>query len=449
MGNFKTAIILGFVKKDNEYLLINAIKSLQQQTYKDFDIFIYDNSTLDNSLAETRKLFPTVTVKKNPKNLGFAGGNNSVIRDLLKDDKYKYIVLQNDDTNPSREWIETLINTAELDANIGAVTSKLIYYEDFIRLELETQSINLAHEGLSNDDRDLGIIFFENTTLQSSNYQKRFQREGFYPRQDEDGRGAYWIKSHARIDLPIGSATEKKYQLNLKIKKNKYINDQSVNLKIGDYETTIHLSNKVTYKIAIPAEVINKYKFSLIQNAGSGITAQFDGYDIGSINNSPEKDIGQYDEQKEVPMFCGGAVLLNASALRKVGIFDEYFFVYYEDADLSLRLKKQGYSIIYQPKAVIRHIHAGSSGEYSPFFSYHVWKNKPAFVIKNFGIRPSVFALNHILLKTFKDIIQASRRLFSDSYKNNVMKVQLRSFGFFMLNLPIIYLKKFRIIKSV
>src|SRR5690606_37133166 len=40
----KTAVILGFVKEQNEDLLVEAIKRVKEQSFRNFDIFVYDNS---------------------------------------------------------------------------------------------------------------------------------------------------------------------------------------------------------------------------------------------------------------------------------------------------------------------------------------------------------------------------------------------------------------------
>ena len=48
--------------------------------------------------------------------------------------------------------------------------------------------------------------------------------------------------------------------------------------------------------------------------------------------------------------------------LEKVGLFDERYFLYYEDADLNERIKRACYEIYYVPTAVLIHINAASSG---------------------------------------------------------------------------------------
>lgn len=52
----------------------------------------------------------------------------------------------------------------------------------------------------------------------------------------------------------------------------------------------------------------------------------------------------------------GGHVLLKADAVRRVGgLFDERFFLYFEDSDLFWRLRKAGYRLMVEPRAVVVH----------------------------------------------------------------------------------------------
>ncbi len=63
---------------------------------------------------------------------------------------------------------------------------------------------------------------------------------------------------------------------------------------------------------------------------------------------------------KEVDWVTGCAFLARNSVLKEAGYFDEKFFMYYEDVDLSFRIKKAGYKLIYHPGTIIYH-EAGAS----------------------------------------------------------------------------------------
>lgn len=72
-----------------------------------------------------------------------------------------------------------------------------------------------------------------------------------------------------------------------------------------------------------------------------------------------EEDLGQYDKIEQVFGVCGAAPLYRRSALEYVAIDDEYFdedfFAYKEDIDLSWRLNLAGFKNMYYPKAIAYH----------------------------------------------------------------------------------------------
>lgn len=88
-----------------------------------------------------------------------------------------------------------------------------------------------------------------------------------------------------------------------------------------------------------------------------------------------ELDIGKYDKTEAVFAASGGASLYRAKMLREVGLFDEDFFAYYEDVDLSFRARLQGWEILYQPKAVVYHEVGATSSKVHDFGTYHGLKN--------------------------------------------------------------------------
>ena len=81
----------------------------------------------------------------------------------------------------------------------------------------------------------------------------------------------------------------------------------------------------------------------------------------------------------DVFAFCGAATALRSSALRQVGGFDEELFLYYEDTDLSWRLRAAGWAVRYEPRAIAVHRHAASSREGSPMF--HFWNERNSLIV--------------------------------------------------------------------
>ncbi|WP_066515864.1 glycosyltransferase [Curtobacterium ammoniigenes] len=81
--------------------------------------------------------------------------------------------------------------------------------------------------------------------------------------------------------------------------------------------------------------------------------------------------------------FSGGAAFLRRAALEEVGGFDPWLFMYYEDVDVSWRLRLAGYDIRSVPDAVIVHRHAASSASSGTLVRYQSMRNRLAVVLRN------------------------------------------------------------------
>ncbi len=97
-----------------------------------------------------------------------------------------------------------------------------------------------------------------------------------------------------------------------------------------------------------------------------------------------EKDRGQYDREEEVLSPSGCAFLVRRAALDKVGLLDDDFFIYGEDADLSLRIRLAGWKVVYVPSSIVYHKYSPTTGPYSPFKPFLVERNRIWVTIKNF-----------------------------------------------------------------
>jgi GT2 family glycosyltransferase len=88
-----------------------------------------------------------------------------------------------------------------------------------------------------------------------------------------------------------------------------------------------------------------------------------------------QSDHGQYDKPGEVFAASGGASLYRAEMLKQIGLFDEAFFAYYEDVDISFRARLAGWQVMYCPDAVVRHKVNATSSKLGSFTRYHATKN--------------------------------------------------------------------------
>lgn len=134
-----------------------------------------------------------------------------------------------------------------------------------------------------------------------------------------------------------------------------------------------------------------------------------------------EVDRGQYNDIESIEFATGCCILFKKEVLEKVGLFDERYFLYYEDADLSERIKKAGYKIYYAPKALLVHVNASSSG--GPGGALHDY-----FLTRN----QMLFGLTYAPLKSKIALVRQSMRLFFTGrpyQKLGVKDFYLKRFG--------------------
>lgn len=94
-------------------------------------------------------------------------------------------------------------------------------------------------------------------------------------------------------------------------------------------------------------------------------------------------DKGQYDNPEEVFAASGGASLYRAEMFNQIGIFDQAFFAYYEDVDISFRAQLAGWKVFYNPEARVYHHVSATSSKLGSFTRYHATKNYYLLYAKN------------------------------------------------------------------
>jgi GT2 family glycosyltransferase len=104
-------------------------------------------------------------------------------------------------------------------------------------------------------------------------------------------------------------------------------------------------------------------------------------------------DDGRWDDPGEVFAACAGAALYRRSAVIAAGGFDERLFSYLEDADLGLRLRLEGGTCWYEPRAVARHAGGGSSGQLTRPVGAWVERNTLLLAAKAFPWRWAPYVL--------------------------------------------------------
>ena len=118
------------------------------------------------------------------------------------------------------------------------------------------------------------------------------------------------------------------------------------------------------------------------------------------------------DKIIKVSFLTGCCMLIKREAFKKVGFFDESYFMYEEDVDFCFRTIKKGFNILYVPKAHVWHkISSTLKDRTSSFVFYNMSRSRLIFFRKNFSFFYFLYAcLIHFLIYTPYRIIQACRQ---------------------------------------
>jgi len=95
-------------------------------------------------------------------------------------------------------------------------------------------------------------------------------------------------------------------------------------------------------------------------------------------------DDGRWADVAERAVLVGCGLLLRRELLERVGLFDERFFMYYEDSDLCLRARAAGFRLILVPSAKMWHkVAVSSGGSDSPAERYQMARSSVLFFRKH------------------------------------------------------------------
>jgi GT2 family glycosyltransferase len=241
-------------------LLPRCLSALAAQEYRDFDLWLVDNGSIDDSAALLNDLAwsaqpdwldaplprPAILVR-NLDNLGFSAGNNQAISRSTA----RFIVTLNNDAIPEPQWLGELVRTArDSGPGVGMVASTMLF--DHMPGTVASAGISVHRDGLALD-RGVG--------MPSDWFERRGTRAVFGP--------------------------------------------------------------------------------------------------------------------------SAGAALYKAELLNDVGLFDERFFSYLEDADLAWRARWRGWRALHNPDARVRHVYSATGGQESAFKRRHIARNRVWAIYKN------------------------------------------------------------------
>jgi len=326
---------------------------------EDLEVVVVDNASSDGSDGEIRAQHPEVELRPTGANLGFPA-NNVAMRDL---DDLDYVALVNNDAFVEPGWLAPLVAALEGDDELGAACPKIVFADRFLDVVITAPTFRPG----SGDGRELGVRL-SGVEVDGADVWRDAQRvRGFWGLEHGAGeeRQFEWTQGEATVRVPVGAA-EAKVRLRLAAEAPKRVVVHGVDVEVGPTPRWVDVALAGT-----PYDVVN--------NVGSVLVEGGYGADRGYL----QRDEGQFDEPAEVFAWCGGGVLLRKEYLEAIGLFDERFFLYYEDTDMAWRGRARGWRYRYVPGSRLRHIHAASSGEGSAVFQHYVERNRLLMLVKN------------------------------------------------------------------
>ncbi|MFO7928519.1 MAG: glycosyltransferase family 2 protein [Candidatus Humimicrobiaceae bacterium] len=93
-----------------------------------------------------------------------------------------------------------------------------------------------------------------------------------------------------------------------------------------------------------------------------------------------------HESTRAVDWLSGAFMLVDRKTFKKVGGFDARFFMYSEDTDLALRLKREGFTNYYYPFFKVEHNDSGIASRNSPKKIAEIWKSRVIYFKKNYSI---------------------------------------------------------------
>lgn len=334
----------------------------------ELDIVVVDNASTDGSADDVEARFPGVRVVRNPRNTGFPA-NNLGLADL---EDVRYVGLVNNDGFVEPGWLRALAEALDADPGLGAAAAKMVFAPRFVDVTIDAPA---AAPGLG-DPRELGVMICGVRVDGRDRWSHAQVAEGGWGVEQGRAGPFRWTAGHAVLRVPVddglGSDPPAAVRVELLLRAD---TPKKATLRGAGAPEVVALDTEPRWCTV----TAGGDPYDVVQNAGSIVLDDGAGADRGFL----QRDDGRFDEPADVFAWCGGSVLLRPEYVADTGAFDERFFLYYEDTDWSWRGRARGWRYRYVPAAVMRHLHAATSGEGSPVFAYHVERNRLLMLVKN------------------------------------------------------------------
>jgi GT2 family glycosyltransferase len=335
------------------------------------DVVVVDNASTDGSTERIEAELPQVRIIRNPRNDGFPA-NNLAMRDL---DDVDVLALVNNDAFVEPDWLPPLVAALDEDPTLGAACPILLFAPSFVDVRLEADEFVPG----AGDPRRLGVRVSGVERVASDGtvddvWALAQLAEGFWGVEQGPGEETrfQWSHPEALVRAPVEAGRPVDGALRLRLAASR---PTQVVLRCGGAVVEAGVHEQPSW-VEVP---LSGEPYDVVQNAGSVLVEGGWGADRGFL----APDGPEWRTPAEVFSWCGGGVALRTAYLEEVGLFDERFFLYYEDTDLAWRGRLRGWRYRTCPDSVLRHLHAATSGEGSPLFQHYTERNRLVMLARN------------------------------------------------------------------
>ena len=168
----------------------------------------------------------------------------------------------------------------------------------------------------------------------------------------------------------------------------------------------------------VSSKMIAYQDHRIMDDAGDEYTVLGWAYKIGD-----GKPVEDFMKPCRVFSACAGAALYRKKVFDEMGLFDETFFAYMEDVDVSYRARIYGYYNVYCPEAKVYHIGSATSGsKYNAFKVRLAARNNVYVPYKNMPLLQLIFNLPALLVGTLVKYIWFYKKGFGKVYKEGLIE---------------------------
>lgn len=168
----------------------------------------------------------------------------------------------------------------------------------------------------------------------------------------------------------------------------------------------------------VSSKMIAYQDHRIMDDAGDEYTILGWAYKIG--DGRPVED---FTRPRKVFSACAGAALYRKKVFNEMGLFDETFFAYMEDVDVSYRARIYGYYNVYCPEAKVYHIGSATSGsKYNEFKVRLAARNNIYVPYKNMPFVQLIVNMPALFIGTLVKYIWFYRKGFGKVYKEGLIE---------------------------